>query len=103
TVLPLKVGDTYDREKLKATLLAVWRMGYFNDVKLDVSPARPPLANFVLTVLVSEKPAVRDIKLEGNEELSKDDFKDTIEVKQFQILDLEAGGSRRRRCRRSTS
>src|SRR3954470_6563279 len=89
-VLPLKPGDSYDREKLKATLLAVWRMGYFNDVKLDVSPARPPLANFVLTVLVSEKPAVRDIKLEGNEELSKDDFKDTIEVKQFQILDQEA-------------
>ncbi len=90
TVLPLKPGDTYTREKLKATLLAVWRMGYFNDVKLDVSPAQPPLTNYVLTVLVSEKPAVRDIKLEGNEELSKDDFKDTIEVKQFQILDLEA-------------
>src|SRR3954465_7969291 len=89
-VLPLKVGDTYDKDKIKATLLTVWRMGYFNDVKLDVSPARPPLTNFVLTVLVSEKPAVRDIKLEGNEELSKDDFKDTIEVKQFQILDQEA-------------
>src|SRR5512140_187531 len=90
SVLPLKVGDTYDKDKLKATLLTVWRMGYFNDVKLDVSPARPPLSNYVLTVLVSEKPAVRDIKLEGNEELSKDDFKDTIEVKQFQILDQEA-------------
>ncbi|HZX97207.1 MAG TPA: outer membrane protein assembly factor BamA [Myxococcales bacterium] len=90
TVLPLKVGDTYDKEKLKATLLAVWRMGYFNDVKLDVSAARPPMTGYVLTVLVSEKPAVREIKLEGNEELSKDDFKDTIEVKQFQILDMEA-------------
>src|SRR3954465_7127567 len=90
SVLPLKVGDTYDKDKIKATLLTVWRMGYFNDVKLDVSPARPPLTNFVLTVLVSEKPAVREIKLEGNEELSKDDFKDTIEVKQFQILDMEA-------------
>jgi len=44
----------------------------------------------VLTVLVSEKPAVREVKLEGNEELSKDDFKDTIEVKPFQILDQEA-------------
>jgi len=89
-VLPLKPGDTYDREKLKASLLAVWRMGYFNDVKLDVSAARPPQATgYVLTVLVSEKPAVREVKLEGNEELSKDDFKDTIEVKPFQILDLE--------------
>ncbi len=89
-VLPLKQGDTYDKEKLKAALLAVWRMGYFNDVKLDVSPARAPLTGYVLSVLVSEKPAVRDIKLEGNEELSKDDFKETIEVKPFQILDQEA-------------
>ncbi len=88
-VLPLKVGDTYEREKLKSALLAVWRMGYFNDVKLDVSAARPPATGYVLTVLVSEKPAVREIKLEGNEELSRDDFKDTIEVKPFQILDQE--------------
>ena len=88
--IPLKAGDTFDREKLKAALLAVWRMGYFNDVKLDVSRAKPPLTGYVLTILVSEKPAVREIKLEGNEELSKDDFKDTIEVKPFQILDQEA-------------
>ena len=88
--VPLKPGDTYDKEKLKNSLLAVWRMGYFNDVKLDVSPAPAPLSGYVLTVLVSEKPAVKDIKLEGNEELSRDDFKDTIEVKQYQILDQEA-------------
>ncbi|TMA90746.1 MAG: outer membrane protein assembly factor BamA [Deltaproteobacteria bacterium] len=88
--LPLKVGDTYDKEKLKSALLAVWRMGYFNDVKLDVSLAKAPLAGYVLTVLVSEKPAVREVKLEGNEEVSKDDFKETIEVKPFQILDQEA-------------
>src|SRR5437016_1832404 len=65
-------------------------MGYFNDVKLDVSLAKPPVTGYVLTVLVSEKPAVREVKLEGNEELSKDDFKDTLEIKQFQILDQEA-------------
>src|SRR3989454_4697673 len=88
--LPLKVGDTYDKEKLKSALLAVWRMGYFNDVKLDGSLAKPPLTGYVLTVLVSEKPAVREVKLEGNEEVSKDDFKDTIEEKPFQILDPES-------------
>jgi outer membrane protein insertion porin family len=91
TTLPLKVGDTFDKEKIKSALLAVWRMGYFNDVKLDVSAAKPPLTTgYVLTVLVSEKPAIRDVRLEGNDELSKDDLKDTIEVKAFQILDQEA-------------
>src|SRR5712691_2334057 len=89
-VVPLKAGDAYDRTKLKNVLLGIWRMGYFNDVKIDVSPAPPPQTGYVLTVLVSEKPAVHDVRLEGNEELSKDDFKDTLEIKQFQILDQEA-------------
>ncbi|MFL5310894.1 MAG: POTRA domain-containing protein, partial [Myxococcales bacterium] len=64
--LPVKPGDTFDKRKLKDALLAVWKMGYFNDVKLDVSRAKPPAAGYQLTVLVSEKPAVRDIRLEGN-------------------------------------
>src|SRR5215470_4927778 len=67
--MTLRAGDTYDKRKLKEALLSVWRMGYFNDVKLDVSAVRPPLTGFVLSVLVSEKPAVREVKLEGNEEL----------------------------------
>ncbi|HYZ90408.1 MAG TPA: outer membrane protein assembly factor BamA [Myxococcales bacterium] len=88
--LPLRPGDSYDRRKLKDALLSVWRMGYFNDVKLDVSAVPPPGTGYQLTVLVSEKPAIRDIKLEGTEELSRDDLKDTFEIKQFQILDQEA-------------
>jgi outer membrane protein insertion porin family len=88
--LPLKPGDTFDKRKLKEALLAVWKMGYFNDVKIDVSAVPPPGVGYQVTVLVSEKPAVREIKLEGNEELSRDDLKDTFEVKPFQILDAEA-------------
>src|SRR5438477_7129769 len=87
--LPLRPGDTYDRRKLKDALLAVWRMGYFNDVKLDVSAVPVPGTGHQLTVLVNEKPAVHDIRLEGNEELSRDDLKDSFEIKQFQILDQE--------------
>jgi outer membrane protein insertion porin family len=88
-VLSIKPGDTYDKEKLKASLLSVWKMGYFADVRLDVSPALPPLQDYVLTVLVAEKPAVHAVQIEGQEELSKDDLKDTVEVQPFQILDME--------------
>jgi outer membrane protein insertion porin family len=87
---PIKPGDTFTAQKLKATVLAVWRMSYFNDVQLDIAPAAPPLTDYLLTIVVNEKPAVKEIKLEGNDELSKEDLKDTIEVKQFQILDMEA-------------
>src|SRR3989441_6073056 len=49
--LPLKVGDTYDKEKLKSALLAVWRVGYFHDVKVGGSLAEPPGARYRLTGL----------------------------------------------------
>src|SRR5216684_1766326 len=84
--LPLKPGDTFDRRKLKDALLAVWKTGYFNDIKLDVSAVPPPGTGYQLTVLVSEKPAVPERKLEGSAELSRDDLKETIQIKQFQIL-----------------
>src|SRR5215468_11309807 len=45
--IPIKAGDSFDKEKIKATLLAAWRMGYFSDVKLDVSAAKPPLTGYV--------------------------------------------------------
>ena len=41
-------------------------------------------------VRVSERPSIREWKLQGNEELNKDDFKDTIDIKPYQILDLDA-------------
>ena len=41
-------------------------------------------------VRVSERPSVREWRLQGNEELTKDDFKDTIDLKPYQILDLDA-------------
>jgi outer membrane protein insertion porin family len=87
--LTLKVGDTFDKAKLRQTLLSVWKMGYFSDVKLDVSPQALPFTGYALTVQVAEKPAIHDVKISGNEELSREDLKDTIELKQFQILDQE--------------
>jgi len=90
--LPLKAGDNYDKAKIKATVIAVWRMGYFNDVRIDISPLPVPQIGNVLTVIVSEKPAVKAVKFEGNEEISTDDLQkdNNVEVRQYQILDQEA-------------
>ena len=41
-------------------------------------------------VRVSGAPVVRDVQLQGNEELNKDDFKETIDLKPYTILDLDA-------------
>ncbi len=90
--LPIKAGDTYDKAKIKSSLLAVWRMSYFDDVRIDISPLPVPQVGNVMTVIVVEKPAVHAVRFEGNDEISTDDLQkdNNVEVRQYQILDQEA-------------
>lgn len=85
--LKQKVGEPFDAARTADDLRALWALKYFNDVQLLVQ--RTP-AGIAYVVRVEEKPAVRAVTLSGNDELSKDDLKDTIDIKANSILDLSA-------------
>ncbi len=82
-----KPGAPFDRHKVDADIRALMKLGFFSDVVIEVegSPQQPELV-----YKVTERPAVRSTSLEGNEELSKDDFKDVVDIKAFSILDIAA-------------
>ena len=85
--LKQKVGDLFDPSKTSDDVRALWGLKYFNDIQLLVQ--RTP-TGIAYVVRVTEKPAVRTVQLAGNDELSKDDFKDVIDIKAFTILDVAA-------------
>ncbi|MCA2982033.1 MAG: outer membrane protein assembly factor BamA, partial [Myxococcaceae bacterium] len=85
--LKQRVGDVFDPARTADDLRALWALKYFNDVQLLVQ--RSP-SGIAYVVRVEEKPAVRAVTLQGNDELSKDDLKDTIDIKANSILDLAA-------------
>lgn len=85
--LKQKVGDVFDATRTGDDLRALWGLKYFNDVQLLVQ--RTPKGT-AYVVRVSEKPAIRSVTLSGNDELSKDDFKDVVDIKPFTILDVAA-------------
>jgi outer membrane protein insertion porin family len=85
--LKQKVGEAFDAAKTSDDLRALWALKYFNDVQLLVQ--RSP-AGIAYVIRVEEKPAVRAVTLSGNDELSKDDLKDTIDIKANSILDMAA-------------
>ena len=62
-------------------------LGYFADVSIEEQGRR---TGPTLVVQVVEKPSVQDSRSTGNDELSKDDLKDAIDVKPYAILDMEA-------------
>jgi outer membrane protein insertion porin family len=82
-----RAGRPYDPKRVDADLRAVMKLGFFSDVTVKMEgDADAP----VLIFEVVEKPTVSEWRLEGNDELSKDDLKDSIEVKPFQVVDLVA-------------
>ncbi len=82
-----KVGDLFDPARTADDLRALWALKYFNDLQLLVQ--RTP-TGIAYVVRVTEKPAIRSVQLSGNDELSKDDFKEVIDIKAFTILDVAA-------------
>ncbi len=85
--LKQKVGDTFDPARTAEDLRALWALKYFADLQLLVQ--RTP-SGIAYVVRVTEKPTIRAVSLSGNDELSKDDFKDVIDVRAFTILDVAA-------------
>ncbi|HEX7054142.1 MAG TPA: outer membrane protein assembly factor BamA [Burkholderiales bacterium] len=66
--LPVKVGETLDREKARQALRALYATGFFQDVRLEAE-------GNVLVVLVRERPAIASIDFSGMKELDPDNVR----------------------------
>lgn len=66
--LPVRVGDTYSDDKAAAAIRALFALGLFKDVRLEVS-------GDVLVVIVEERPTVADVEFVGTKEFDKDVLK----------------------------
>jgi outer membrane protein insertion porin family len=80
-----KKGKPFDRKAIGNDVRALMKLGFFSDVVVEVQG--PPDAP-VLIYRVTERPSVREARVTGNDELSKDDLKDAVELKPFALLDL---------------
>ncbi len=69
--LPVKVGDTMDDTRSAAAIRALYSTGFFKDVRLEVEQG-------VLIVMVSERPTIGSVRLEGIHDFPADKLKDSM-------------------------
>lgn len=62
--LPVRVGDTYSDERGSAAIRALFDLGLFKDVRIDVN-------GNVLVVIVEERPTIADVDFVGTKEFDK--------------------------------
>ena len=76
--IKFKAGDTLFSDKTDEDLRAIYKLGHFQEVRVAT---RETDKGVVLIYTVLEKPVVRDIKFEGNKELTIDKLtKDGLEI-----------------------
>lgn len=76
--LPVKVGDTITDKNVEDAIRALYKTGFFRDVRL----ARQ---GDVLVVTVIERPSIASVRLLGTKEFSEDDLKKSL--KQFGLTE----------------
>ncbi len=69
--LPFRVGETYNDDKGASAIRALFGLGLFKDVRLEVS-------GDVLVVIVEERPTVADVDFVGAKEFDKDVLKKAL-------------------------
>ncbi|HZF86270.1 MAG TPA: outer membrane protein assembly factor BamA, partial [Burkholderiaceae bacterium] len=63
--MPLRVGDTYTDDRGSAAIRALFDLGLFKDVRIDVS-------GNVLVVIVEERPTIASVDFSGTKEFEKE-------------------------------
>lgn len=69
--LPMKVGDTFDDSRSSEAVRALFKTGFFKDVRLERDGG-------ILVFILVERPAIASISLSGNEDIASEDLIDGL-------------------------
>lgn len=80
-----KPGDGFRVDTLASDVRALWDSGFFDDVEVDMVRSD---RGVVLRFLVRERPNIKAVEFEGNDEIENDKLQEAIEVKANTILSV---------------
>jgi outer membrane protein insertion porin family len=77
------VGESLDQQKVDADIRAIYGMGFFKDVEARVTEQN---GKTTLTYRVSERPLIREVRIEGNKAIAKDELETKLKIHPRTIL-----------------
>ncbi len=83
--LKTKSGDLYLTRNIREDLKSIFKMGYFGDVRVEVSGSPE---GRVVTFLVEEKETVRNIRIKGNDKFNDEKIKEAMGTRAGAILNF---------------
>jgi outer membrane protein insertion porin family len=81
-----KIGEPYSPEHIRQDVEAIFKSGYFYDVRVERIDA--PDGSIELVYALVEKPSVVEVDFSGNSELETDELRESAGLKAFEILNM---------------
>jgi len=82
SIMHTREGDIIAPARLREDLKAIFKMGYFTNVKFEVSDTPE---GRILKVIVQEKPAIRQIIIRGNRKIKEKKILEVMDLKPFSV------------------
>jgi len=82
--LSQKIGDPVSQEKTNEDIKSIFKMGYFEDVKVEIEPFE---GGAKLFYIIKEKPTIIRVEFQGNKELEDVKLKEKITINPGSIAD----------------
>ncbi len=76
-------GEPFDREMITGDIKAIFKMGYFDDVQVDVSDGAE---GRIVTFMLREKPAIRKIVINGSNKIDEKDIREVLTLKPYTVV-----------------
>jgi outer membrane protein insertion porin family len=82
SVMQTREGEILAPARLREDLKAIFKMGFFTNVKFEVSDTPE---GRILAVIVQEKPAIRQIMIQGNRKIKEKKILEAMDLKPFTV------------------
>jgi outer membrane protein insertion porin family len=87
TYMRIHQGSTFKVDSLASDVRALWDSGFFDDIQVDMTKNDQGV---ILRFIVKERPNIKAVEFEGNEEIEADKLTEAVEVKANTILSVTA-------------
>ncbi len=85
--LEMKAGTPFRRSAIGDEIREIYGMGYFDDVKITAEDVGNGQVDLKITL--KERPSIKNIELQGNKALTKDEILDALTTKSFSVVSTE--------------
>lgn len=80
-----KIGEPLSQEKTTEDIKTIYKMGYFDDVKVEIEPFE---GGIKVIYVVKEKPTIVKVDFQGNKKFKDDELKEKISLTAGAIADV---------------